>query len=1085
MKKKLNALLLAAAVLLSGTAGLAGFEQYNDPDGFTLGRYTAEEDAEARAETERLYDSRPKNERQFEALSRGLTAVPAENGTLVSWRFLGTDSNELSYNLYCGGEKLNDEPITVTNFFHAGAPAGAEYTLREVSGGAETGTEYTAAAWDRNYIEFNVTEREGYIIDDGAAADLDGDGEYELLFRRTPSMDVNTRTSYPLIEAYELDGTHMWTIDIGPNEINEVDINFLAYDFDGDGRAEVILRSFEGTVDGAGNKIDDTNGDGITDYSKDPDNLAIFKDRQYIVSTPEFLSVYDGETGAEIDRTDLKPVKEPLSEWAFEYTDTGRLTKRASHYLFGLAYLDGKTPSVVMVRGAWNNVRAAAWHMADGKLVEDWVHNTENKEDVNSIYGACNHNLVTADVDFDGKDEILSGPMAIDDDGSEMYAVKAYDNDGTPQKLGHGDAFDAAFMSPDFNGYTVWACHENSPLLANIDLHDARTGQVLWGYSKNKDTGRSRAADIDPNYRGFEVWGSTGTVPSNISGEHITELWDTIPIRGADGAVTGEGTIPMNFKVYWDGDLLSELLDGTSVYKYNWEDEAIDTLFTADGCASNGGTKAVPCLSADLFGDWREEIVWKTADEKAVRIYSTAIPTEYKLNTLMHDSYYRASAAVQNNHYNQPPNVGFYLGSETTEIPIFEGYTVQDGERLQNPDLRGDHGTYTIGSGKTGALSVKLVTGSPNAYIGAELTKIDPENDSVVPVTVNDRTLVPVRFIAESLGMDVGYDGETQKVTLSGRGYDIEMTVNSSEYTINGAAFTMDTAAAVLQDRTMIPLRAMAEAIGMDVYWNGDYSLIYIGAAPFGDEANASFYAEAMLTGKEPVPTASPEPSATADPLESAEYTEYTDGSGQNWKIYIDEDYESFETGENPGWAGTNKPGQIDSIAVAEENGGKVMAIGGSAKGSRNAIYKLPYTFDGKVRISLDWKTGECTGGSSYGELRFADSSNNTFLAFKTQPGAELQYAANGGIANGNLESGWQDIGKGFDKDAVYNIVIEADFDKKTCSAAIACGSSETEISLPFEAAENFAAIEVLAVRSEKNFTWSTYIDNLSVGAAS
>ena len=157
----------------------------------------------------------------------------------------------------------------------------------------------------------------------------------------------------------------MWTIDIGPNEINEVDINFLAYDMDGDGKAEVIMRSFEGTTDGKGNTTGDTNGDGITDYSKSESNLAIFKDRQYIVSTPEFLSIYDGETGEETDRTDLKPSKEPLSDWSYRYSDTGRLTKRASHYLFGLAYLDGVTPSVVMVRGAWDNVRAAAWHIED------------------------------------------------------------------------------------------------------------------------------------------------------------------------------------------------------------------------------------------------------------------------------------------------------------------------------------------------------------------------------------------------------------------------------------------------------------------------------------------------------------------------------------------------------------------------------------------------------------------------------------------------------------------------------------------------------------------------------------------------
>ena len=748
-KIRVTSAVVSAIMLASSASAFAKFDAYNDSDGFTLGHYEAEVNQEQRADTEKLYEQRPKNERQFENLSRGLVAVPGENGTLVSWRFLGTDSNSLTYNLYCSGEKLNDKPITTTNFFHTGASTNAEHTFKEVENGEETGVEYTTTAWDKNYIGFKVTEREGYNIDDGAVADLDGDGEYEILLRRVPSMDVNTRTSYPVIEAYKTDGTHMWTIDIGPNEINEVDINFLAYDMDGDGKAEVIMRSFEGTTDGKGNTTGDTNGDGITDYSKSESNLAIFKDRQYIVSTPEFLSIYDGETAEETDRTDLKPSKEPLSDWSYRYSDTGRLTKRASHYLFGLAYLDGVTPSVVMVRGAWDNVRAAAWHIEDGKFKEDWVHNTENKDDVNSIWGACNHNLVTVDVDFDGKDEILSGPMAIDHDGSEMYAVKVYDNDGNAQKLAHGDAFDVAKTDPDFNGYMAWACHETSQLMANIEYHDARTGEVQWGYSKNKDTGRSRSADIDPTHKGFEVWGSTATIPANISGENIADTWNGFKFRKIDGTVDSDATIPMNFKVYWDGDLLSELLDGTTVSKYNWEDKSVDVLMTADDCASNSGTKAVPCISADLFGDWREEIVWKTADEKEIRIYSTSIPTSYKLNTLMHDSYYRASVAVQNNHYNQPPNLSYYLGAETTKVPMFEGYVIKDGKKITNPDLTGSHGTYDINA-KTGALSVKLAVDCANAYVGNNIVQIDTENSDVTPIIVDDRTLVPVRSIAES-----------------------------------------------------------------------------------------------------------------------------------------------------------------------------------------------------------------------------------------------------------------------------------------------------------------------------------------------
>ncbi len=1083
---KFMPLMLTGAMLINGISAAAAFESYNDPDGFTLGHYTEEPDAAARQETERLYESRPKNERRFENLTRGLTAVPAENGTLVSWRFLGTDSGSLFYNLYCNGEKLNSEPITTTNFFHTGAPAGAEYTLCEVVDGKENGVETTAKAWDKNYIGFKVTERDGYNIDDGAVADLDGDGEYEILLRRVPSMDVKTRTSYPLIEAYRTDGTHMWTINIGPNEINEHDLNILAYDMNGDGKSEVIMRSFEGTEDGAGNIIGDTNNDGKTDYSKDESNLAIFKDRQYVVSTPEFLSVYDGVTGAEMDRTELLPSKEPLSEWSYNYTDTGRLTKRASHFLFGLAYLDGVTPSVVVVRGAWDQVRAAAWHLENNKFKEDWQCVTPCVEDVNSIYGACNHNLAVADIDFDGKDEILSGPMAIDHDGTQMYAVKAYDNEKKAQKLGHGDAFDTAKMDPDFNGYLTWACHESSPLMANIELHDARTGQIEWGYSKNKDTGRSRAADIDPTKKGFEVWGSTGMIPANINGENLAKTWNTFPMRKADGT-SAEASLPMNFKVYWDGDLLSELLDGISIYKYNWEDNAIDTLMTADGCASNCGTKAVPCASADLFGDWREEIVWKTADEKEIRIYSTSIPTSYKLNTLMHDSYYRASVAMQNNHYNQPPNVSYYLGAETKEIPIFEGYVEKNGKKLTNPDLTGSHGTYPVKS-NIGALSVKLAIGTANAYSGRTMVKIDPENDKVVPVISNDRTLVPVRFIAENLGMDVAYDNETREVKLTGNGYTVKMTLDKTEYTVNDIPFTLDVPARSVEGRTMIPLRAMAEAVGMTVEWDQDNKLIYIGSVPFYDNANAGIYADALKSGKEPEPTkppATPEPVATPDPILSAEFTSFKDSSGKEWKIYIDEDFESKAVGDTADWAGTKKPGILDTIAVAGSSSGKTMQLGGAAKGSRNADWHLPYTMTGNVRIELDWKTGACKGGDSYGELRFADSSNNVFLALKTKENQEMQYATGGAIANGGLETGWQNVGSGFAKDTVYHIVIEADFDAKVCSLTVTDGALKTKVdNIAFDTAANFSAMEVLAVRQVKNFDWMTELDNIKIGIA-
>lgn len=735
--KQVTAITISAVISLSA---IPAFSAY-DPE---TGKYTDTHNAEEIQKTGELFKNRPFNLRQAEYLTRGLSAVTSDKGVLISWRFLGTDSINLKYNLYNGDTLLNTVPLSVTNYFDTDGKPGDTYTLVEVQNEKETDIKTTTSAWDKNYLELKLIERPDYIIDDGGTGDLDGDGEYEYLIRRTPKdMAPSTRSVYPLIEAYETDGTHMWTINIGPNEINEHDINFMAYDFNSDGKNEIILRSFEGTIDGTGYEIPDTDGDGITDYTLDESNLAIFKDRQYVIKKPEFISMYDGETGKEIARTDMLPAMEPLSNWSYNYSDTGRLTKRASHYLWGVAYLDGKTPSIVNVRGAWDNVNIAAWHIEDNKFVLDWETDTPNEDSLETIWGAVNHNMGTADIDFDGKDEIFSGPMAVDDNGETMYAATAVDADGVEVKLAHGDAFDMAVMSPDFNGYLVWACHETKNLPANIELHDGRTGQVIWGYGKPKDTGRSRAADIDPNYRGFEVWGSTSTIPANISGENLADSWNKFKVRLSDGTYEKDTdgndvktSLPMNFKVYWDGDLLSELLDGTRISKWDYDNKEISVLLDAQGAASNSGTKSVPCISADLFGDWREEVVLKTSDEQAIRVYATTYETPYKIHTLMHDNAYRAAIATQNNHYNQPPNLSYYLGAETVSVPYPEIKVSHNGETITNPDLNNEHLSYDIKSDEKIEIKDIVLTDTDNEYTASIITS--KLTDEIILIAVYD-----------------------------------------------------------------------------------------------------------------------------------------------------------------------------------------------------------------------------------------------------------------------------------------------------------------------------------------------------------
>ncbi len=583
-------------------------------------------------------------QRQMEYLNRGAVAVPnAEGGILISWRLLGNDPEAIAFNIYRGQEKLNPKPLNVTNFVDKNPVKEAVYSVKTVLKGIEQRNPATALSLKQAYVEIPLhipaggTTPDGktytYNANDASAGDLDGDGEYEIILKWEPSNakdnSQNGYTGNVFLDAYKLNGTRLWQIDLGKNiRAGAHYTQFMVYDLDGDGKAEVACKTADGTIDSKG-KI-------IGDASKDYRNAE-----GRVLEGSEFFTVFNGQTGEALATTDYLPSRFPIDSWGTpEHNDKNG--NRADRFLACVAYLDGKQPSVIMCRGYYARTVLAAWDWRNGKLTSRWVFDTKNG--FPDYEGQGNHNLTAADVDNDGKDEIVFGAMVVDDNGKGSFTTG----------FGHGDAIHVSDLDPTHEGLEVFGIHENKDNDANrpgMALYDAKTGKTLVRTAEGKDVGRGVAADIDPAHLGAELWG--GMVVNGKS--------RLLNVKGED---IGEAPNSANFLAWWDGDLSRELLDGNHIDKYK-----VGRLLTAEGCNSNNGTKSTPALSADLFGDWREEVIFRTTDNKSLRIYTTSIPTEQRLVTLMHDPQYRLSIAAQNVAYNQPPHTSYYLGNGMKKAP--------------------------------------------------------------------------------------------------------------------------------------------------------------------------------------------------------------------------------------------------------------------------------------------------------------------------------------------------------------------------------------------------------------------------------
>jgi len=582
-------------------------------------------------------------QKQMEYLDRGLIAVPNDDeGVFVSWRYLGTDPENITFDLYRtteneNPEKLNKRPITGgTNFADTEANLDKEnlYFVKVLLDGKELETSKKAKVWEQNYLSIPMQTPDGYSPNDASVGDLDGDGQYEVIVhmagrgRDNPS---NGFTDEPIFHAYTLEGNLLWKINLGKNIREGAHYTqFIVSDLDGDGKAEFACKTADGTVDGKGNIIGDASKDWRDENGK-------------ILKGPEFFTVFSGETGEVLATEDYIPGRGDLCGWGGVGGNSGNdcSGNRVDRFLAGAAYLDGESPSVVMARGYYGRTVIAAWDYRDGKLTNRWTFDSENRE--NPYSGQGNHSLSINDVDHDGKDEIVYGSMTVDDDGQGLYSTG----------LRHGDAGHVSRFDPSNPDQLVWGIHENETNAEGygVALFNARTGDIIWGGEEGKDVGRGLAIDIDPRNPGAEMWWNGRNGLYNVKGERISK-----------------NPRATNFAIWWDGDLLRELLDKNYVDKWDYEQEEQLRLFTAEGAVSNNGTKANPALSADILGDWREEVIFRSEDNNSLRIYSTTIPTEHRIYTLMHNPQYRMSIAWQNVAYNQPPHTDYFFGHDM-EMP--------------------------------------------------------------------------------------------------------------------------------------------------------------------------------------------------------------------------------------------------------------------------------------------------------------------------------------------------------------------------------------------------------------------------------
>jgi rhamnogalacturonan endolyase len=563
-----------------------------------------------------------------ERLDRGVVAIQTPQGVFTSWRVLPSDADDSVYTLLRDGK-----PIAALD-----SSTGSNYLDRDGTSDSVYSVEYKGSVspavkvWKDGFLTLTLDLPDNQTMPDGSTcqyrpndmscADLDGDGRYELIVKWEPTNardnSQNGYTGTTFIDAYTLDGKKLWRIDLGVNIRSGAHYSpYLVYDFDGDGKAELICKTADGTVDGQGRVI----GDAKADY-RDKGGR--------VLNGPEYLTVFNGETGAAVctidypaPRTVRKLDRFAADGWGDNYGN------RCDRFLACAASLDKKTTSAIFCRGYYTAAYVMAFDFDGKNLKLRWMHKSETPGE--GLYGEGNHNLAVGDLDGDGKDEIVYGSAALDDDGTLLYRTG----------LGHGDALHL-FASGEDEALYVFDVHESKAAEYGMEVR-AADGKILWGVHAGFDVGRGLAADVDADNPGYEVWSYAAD-----------GLWSL------DCKKISDRRPSQNFRIYWDGDLQDELFDRSAID--SWKNGRLATFWRINHSSTINGTKSNPNLQADILGDWREEVILYNAENPAqINIFSTTIPTPYRVNCLMTDHVYRMSIVWQNVGYNQPPHLGRYL----------------------------------------------------------------------------------------------------------------------------------------------------------------------------------------------------------------------------------------------------------------------------------------------------------------------------------------------------------------------------------------------------------------------------------------